>query len=521
MVVPVFDPPGQFLRAALDSVRNQLYENWELCLVDDCSTRPEIAQTLQEYAALDDRIKIFFRSSNGNIAAATNTALGLATGEYVAFLDHDDELTVDALFEVVDCLNSSSRPADIVYTDHDKVDPEGEFIEPHFKPDWSPEYFRGVMYVCHLLCVRRELLSKVGELKSEFDGVQDYELMLRLSEHAKDIRHIPKVLYHWRMLPGSVALAQDAKVGIEQLQERAVNQHLAHVGLAAQATAIRGMHRVKVSPSPRKHQPLVSIIIPTRDAPDFLERCLQSIHARSTYESIECILGDNDTVGERTLQLIREFPCIRIPCPGKFSFSKVNNDCARSASGEFLLFLNNDTEVTTPNWIESLLFYAEQPDVGAVGPLLLYPDGTVQHAGVILGPRGTADHLMRGFPGQSDGYAGSLVVSREVSAVTGACLMTRRQVFEKVGGFNEHYQSHYQDIDLCLRMRQAGLRNIYTCNASLIHDESVTRGADYDLIDRYLLLDCWGEWIEEGDPYYSPNFERHSVDYRLRANSAS
>ncbi len=519
VVLPTYNTPERFLRAAIDSVRNQLYDHWELCVADDASPQPHVRKVLEEYAALDSRIRPVFRATNGNISAATNDALAIARGDFVALLDHDDELTVDALFEIASALDEDAS-LDVVYTDHDKKDESGRCIEPHFKPDWSPEYFRGVMYVGHLLCVRRTLLTAVGGFRSEFDGVQDFEAMLRLSERTSRIRHIPQVLYHWRMLPGSIALSTDAKgASAASLQARAVSEHLGRLGLAAHAEDLAGGHRSRVTPSPRKTSPKVSIIIPTKDAPDYLERCLGSIHTRSTYANFECVLGDNGTTDRRALRTMETYPCRRVDCSGgPFNFSRVNNQCVEAAEGEFLLFLNNDTEVVTPDWIEQMLFYAEQPDVGAVGALLLFPNGSVQHAGVILGPRGTADHLMRGFPRDVDGYAGSLVVSREVSAVTAACLLVKRSLFEEVGGFNEHYFTHYQDVDLCLMFRRAGMRNIFTPNAVLTHHESVSRKTYYDMIDRNLLLDRWDD-LGGGDPYHNPNFDSEYDDYRLRAAS--
>ncbi len=515
VVMPTYNTPEPYLRAALESVRNQLYEHWELCVIDDASTQPHVRRTLQAFAAQDSRIRPIFRAVNGNISAATNEALAAARGEFVALLDHDDELTENALFEIALALDEDPS-LDLIYTDHDKKDESGRCVEPHFKPDWSPEYFRGVMYVGHLLCVRRALLAAIGGFRSAYDGVQDYEAALRLSERTTRIHHVPKVLYHWRMLPGSFAQATDAKAHCAHLQAGAVSEHLGRLGLSAHAEDFAGGHRARIVPAPRTTWPKVSIIIPTKDAPDYLERCLESIFRRSSYPNFECVLGDNGTTHPRALALMRQYACVRVDCTGPFNFSRVNNRCVEVAEGDFLLFLNNDTEVITPDWIEQLLYFAEQPDVGAVGALLLYPDQTVQHAGVILGPRGTADHLMRGFPRAVDGYAGSLVASREVSAVTAACLMVKRTLFEEIGGFNEHYFTHYQDVDLCLALRRAGKRNIFTPNAELFHHESVSRKAYYDMIDRNLLLDRWDD-LAGGDPYYNPNFDSEHDDYRLRA----
>ena len=523
VVMPTYNTPAGLLRAAVDSVRNQLYENWELCVADDASPSPHVRNILKEYAHRDSRIRVVFREANGNISAATNSALALARGEFVALLDHDDALTNDALAAVA--LELDAHPeTDILYTDQDKMDATGRRTEPFFKPDWSPEYFRGVMYVGHLLVVRRTLLEKVGGFDPRYDGVQDYETTLRLTEATtpERIRHLPKLLYHWRMTAGSTAAATDAKgSALARRHAEAVDAQLARLGLPAHALpAADGAHRVRVVPGTRTTFPKVAILIPTRDAPGYLERCLESIYGLTTYPNFEVILGDNDTTDPRALAIMAAYPCRRVACPGVFNFSRVNNLCATEAAAhgaEYLVLLNNDTEVLTPDWLEQLLFYAEQPDVGAVGPLLIFPgDHGVQHAGVILGPRGTADHLMRGFPPEVDGYAGSLVCSREVSVVTAACLMVRRGLYEEVGGLEEHFATHYQDIDFCLKLRASGHRNLFTPNARLVHHESVSRRAYYDIVDRNLLLDRWEDWIERGDPYHNPNFDPRRSDYRVR-----
>jgi GT2 family glycosyltransferase len=372
------------------------------------------------------------------------------------------------------------------------------------------------MYVGHLLCVRRDLARKT-QFDSAFDGVQDFEFMLRLSETGPRIGHIPRVLYHWRKTPGSIAEKTDAKPQIGVLQARAVNSHLDRIGLPARAEQSKLPHRLTLVPANREEFRRVSIIIPTRDAPDVFGRCLDSIFAKTTHPNFEVIVMDNETTDEDSLALMKKFPVRRIPFPDPFNFSRANNQGAAAAAGELLVFLNNDTEIVTPDWLQQLAYYAEQGDVGAAGALLAYPDKTVQHAGVALGMRGTADHTMRRFPIDVDGYAGSLVCAREVSAVTGACLMIRKALFEEIGGFNEHFFTAYQDVDLCLRLRARGLRIIYTPQALLFHHESISRQSYYDMIDRMLLLDQWEEVIERGDPYYNPNLNLECGDYSRRS----
>jgi GT2 family glycosyltransferase len=326
------------------------------------------------------------------------------------------------------------------------------------------------------------------------------------------------VLYHWRKLPESIARSPDAKGGISERQAAAVNAHLERCGIRSVADPNPELpHRTVLRPKPRSDWPRVTVIIPTKDAVKHLSRCLTSIYERSTYPNFEVLLIDNGTTDPDARALFDRHPVRVVPFDGPFNFSRANNLGVEHAEGEFVVFLNNDAEVETPEWLEAMVGLAEQDGAGAVGPQLLYPNGTVQHAGVVLGIRGTADHIMRGFPRDVDGYAGSLSCTREVSAVTGACLLMRRGLFFEVGGFDVHFATHYQDVDLCLRIAQSGRRNLYTPRAVLFHHESATRGTFYDHVDRALLLDAWGEAIARGDPYYNPSLSLSGADYRPRA----
>jgi GT2 family glycosyltransferase len=347
--------------------------------------------------------------------------------------------------------------------------------------------------------------------------VQDFEFMLRLSESTPRIAHVPQILYHWRKTPGSIAESTEAKSHIGLLQARAVNAQFDRLHLPARAEPAALPHRLKIIPAQREAYPRVSVIIPTRDAPEILGRCLRTVLEKTSYPNFEVVVMDNDTVDPAALALMEQYPVRRVPFPGPFNFSRANNNGAAAASGELLLFLNNDTEIVSEDWLQHLVHYAEQDDVGAVGALLLYENRTVQHAGVALGMRGTADHIMRGFPSDVDGYAGSLACAREVSAVTAACLMMRKSLFLEIGGFNEHFFTAYQDVDLCLRLRDRGLRIIYTPEAVVIHHESVSRKNYYDMVDRMLLLDRWELVIERGDPYYNPNLVLERGDYSVRS----
>lgn len=514
VVIPTYNTPLPYLKKAVQSVQKQYYKNWELCICDDASTHPPVREWLSTIAG--DRVKVIFAEQNEGIASATNRAVQHSSGEFIAFLDHDDELSPDALWEMVSLLNKQPD-LDIIYSDQDKMNQRGRRSEPFFKPDWSPEYFRSVMYVGHLLLMRRSLFDQLGGLDSRFDGVQDYEFMLRASEHTSKIAHIPKVLYHWQKIPGSVALGLNEKGDkIQQLQAKAVNTHLERTKRSAEAVPHPlHPHRVIIKPKPRRHYPKVSIIILSKDAYIHLSRCLKSIFERTTYPNYEVIVVDNGTSDPLALRLLKESPVKVVPFNQPFNYSQANNLGVTAAEGDVIVLLNNDTEVVSPDWLEQMLFYLDDPGVAIVGPLMLYPNRTVQHAGVVLGLRGTADHVMRGFPAESDGYAGSLSCPRNVSAVTGACLMMRREDYMRSGGLVEYYGTHYQDVDLCLRFLTCGRRIVYVPYAVLIHYEGATRGREYDHLDRALLLDTWGDVINRGDPYYNPNFSLDAADYSI------
>lgn len=508
VLIPTYNTPVQYLIAAVDSVRHQFYPHWEICICDDASTNRATCDELHKIAESDTRIKLVSLPKNSGISAATNKAAEIGQGEFFTLLDHDDQLTTNALYEIVQALNENDC-IDVIYSDQDKIDALGVPLhEPFFKPDWSPIFLRSVMYVGHLLVVKRELFKRLNGMNSLFDGVQDYEFMLRASETNPRVKHIPKILYQWRKIPGSIAMGVDEKGDkIEILQVRAVNEHLTRLGVLSVAVKHpKHRHRVLVQPKPRENHPLVSIIILTKDAPQHIGRCLQSILKRTTYPNYEVIVIDNGTTDPNALKILKNNKVKVVLFPEKFNYPKANNIGVQNSQGKFIILLNNDMKVITPDWIEQLLFYCKSPDVGVVGPLLLYPDRTVQHAGVVLGLRGTADHVMRHFPSDSDGYAGSLSCPREVSAVTGACLMIKRCDYLEGGGLSEYYGTHYQDVDLCLRVLTNSKSNLYVPHAVLIHYENSTRGNFYDHMDRALLLDTWGDLITKGDPFYNSNF---------------
>jgi O-antigen biosynthesis protein len=501
VITPVYNIASKWLRAAVASVQSQSYLHWELCICDDGSTNAETITALSEFERSDTRIRVVRNATNKGIADATNAALALARGDFVAFLDNDDELVPHALEICVQELNDDAT-IDILYSDEDKIAANGSYEEPFYKPDWSPRLLREVMYIGHLLVVRRALIEENGGLDGTYDGVQDFELALRLSERARSVRHVRQILYHWRRIPGSVAEKTDAKPGLGRLQAAAVNAHLGRIGLAAQAIEHPKLqHRVVLVPRQRAKWPKVSIIIPTKDAPILIARCLDSIFEKTAYPDFEVVVVDNGSTNRRALSAIARHTVNRVDYSETFNYSRANNIGVAAANGEILVLLNNDTEVVQEDWLEQLLFFMDDPNVSVVGPRLLYPNGTVQHAGVALGMRGTADHVLRGLPADADGYFGSLVCSREVSAVTFACAMMRRNDYLAAGGLEELFHSHYQDVDMCLRLRSGGKQIVFTPHATLLHHESATRGSKYDTMDRMLLLDRWGTTVAAGDPY--------------------
>ncbi len=504
LIMPVYEIDPAFVTKAVESVQAQTYENWELCICDDGSKRSDTQDSLARLAAAEPRIKLARLEPNGGISAASNKALSLAKGEFVAFLDHDDALAPHALAHYVRRLNDKPD-TDVFYGDEDKTDTEDRRFEPFYKPDWSPILFCGVMYVGHLLMVRRSLVEEIGGFDGTYNGVQDFELMLRLSEKTTRIEHVRRITYHWRNIPGSLAGSVSAKPEIGLKQAKAVNAHFERTNVKATAHPHPSLaHRLQIVPATPADAPKVSIIIPTKNAPELIGRCLDTIFGKTTYPNFEVIVVDNGTTDPQAKACLAKHPVKIVPFNERFNYSKANNLGAAAATGEYLLLLNNDTEVTDPTWLGALVAFMQLPKVGAVGPMLLYPNRSVQHAGVALGLRGTADHVMRGSPPDADGYAGSLACTREVVAVTAACLMVRRQLYLDLGGLREQYGTHYQDVDFCLRVRAAGFSLLYTPATSLIHHESATRGTDYDHLDRALFKDAWDHIILSGDPYHNP-----------------
>ncbi len=483
ILMPVYNPEPALLEAAIASVRGQIYERWELCLADDASTDPHSRPCLERIAAADARIRLIFREKNGHIAACSNSALALASGAWCALLDQDDLLTADALAQCA--LELDLHPdAGLIYSDDDKIDPAGVRSDPFFKPEWNPELFLGQNFINHLGFYRTDLMRRVGGFREGFDGSQDYDLALRCIERLEpaQIRHLPRVLYHWRKATGSVAAAPDAKPYAREAARRAIAEHLQRQGIDAQVEACPEnpeAHRVVYSLG--KMTPRVSIIIPIRDQIALLQRCLATIKAHTDYAPLEFVIVDNGSREKETLEFLQNLEDTAqarvLHDPGAFNFSRLTNSGAACAAGEILLFLNNDIEATEGGWLHEMVSHAVRKEVGAVGARLWYPDGTLQHGGVIIGLGGVAGHAFPRLPRGADGYFSRALLAHDCSAVTGACLAVRKQLFETIGPFDEkNLPISFNDVDFCLRLRGAGLRNVWTPFANLIHAESASRG---------------------------------------------
>lgn len=528
IAMPVYNVEEKWLRLCIDSILNQVYTNWELCMADDASTDPNVKKILTEYQQLDERIRVVFREQNGHISEATNSALAIATGEFVALLDNDDELAINAFYEVVKVLNENPE-LDLIYSDEDKIDMDGNRSDPAFKPDWSPDLLLGTNYISHLGVYRRSILEEIGGFRKGYEGSQDYDLVLRFTEKTtkERITHIPKVLYYWRMLPTSTAVDQGSKGYAFEAGLRAVQDALVRRGINGHAThgAANGLYDVYYD---IKSDKLVSIIIPTKNGYKDVQRCVSSIIEKTTYQNYEIIMADNGSTDPKMHELYAEF---EQQLPGRFfvesidipfNFSTINNRAVKKAHGEYLLFLNNDTEVITENWLTLMVSFAQQERIGCVGAKLLYPNNTVQHAGVILGLGGVAGHGHYGYPHGDLGYFGRLAINVNYSAVTAACLLMKKADFDAVGGFEEAFTVAFNDVDLCLKVQALGRDNVWLHEAELYHFESQTRGYDdkgkkkkrFEQ-EKVMMEEKWGPLIEN-DPFYNPNLTRDIPNFSLR-----
>ena len=512
IVTPVFNTPVAWLTECVESVLAQAYEKWQLILVDDESTQPEMLQVLRELGARDSRIVLAKDDKRGGISAASNRGLALAEGEWVGFLDHDDILEPDALFQNVKWLQDH-RDADLIYSDEDKLTEQG-FDSPIFKPDWSPDFFLSYNYICHFTIIRRDLLQKVGGFRSEFDGAQDYDLFLRVIEQTDRIDHIPRVLYHWRRSSTSTADNIRRKPGSLEAGRLALEAHLERKQVPGHVTIDWRTHAYWVKRELTEAKK-ISIIIPVRDRVDLLARCLDSLTTKTSYAPYEIVVVDNDSQSEEARAYFSQFKHRLLRYSGPFNFSAINNFAVEQTDSPWLLFLNNDTEVIEGDWLTMMAEHVQRPEVGAVGPRLLYPDDTVQHAGIVVGVGGIAGHAFRGLPAEAPGVCRQLQATRNYSAVTGACLLTRREVFDEVGGFDEErLPVTFSDVDLCLKMRRAGYRIVYIPFAKLYHHESGTRRPAAEPRETEVMQERWADVLAR-DPYYNPNLSRDRADFSL------
>ncbi|MDM0081949.1 glycosyltransferase family 2 protein [Variovorax sp. J31P179] len=515
VVMPVYDVDPSWLREAIESVRRQIYPHWELCIADDASPSEATRALLKEYAALDARIKVVFRPRNGHISAASNSALELAAGPWIALMDHDDLLAEHALFWLADAIDRHPN-ARLIYSDEDKIDGRGVRSAPNFKPDWNLDLFRSQNIFSHLGALRTDLVREVGGFRVGLEGAQDYDLVLRCIEHVApaQVHHIPRVLYHWRVHAASTATSIEAKPYAQEAGARALNEHFARTGVRAKAECTRDGYRVHYElPDP---PPLVSLIIPTRNAVELVRQCIESIQRKTTYPRYEIILVDNGSDDPAALDYFRQLgqqPGVRVIRDDRpFNYSALNNAAVESASGELVGLVNNDIEVISPDWLSEMVSIALQPGVGAVGARLWYPDMRLQHGGIILGIGGIAGHSHKRLQSGDAGHFQRAVVVQSLAAVTAACMVVRKDIYRSVGGLDEeHLQVAYNDVDFCLRVREAGYRNVWTPHAELIHHESATRGDDAaaDKQARFVaegqyMQRRWGEALA-ADPAYSPN----------------
>jgi GT2 family glycosyltransferase len=528
ILMPVYDTPDQLLREAIDSVRHQLYPNWELCIADDCSPREATRTILREYESMDARIRVVYRKENGRIAQASNSALELVKGEFTALFDHDDVLTENALYMIAEEINQYPK-VDLIYSDEDKLSEHGFYYDPYFKPDWNSDLFYCQNFINHLSVFKSATLKRIGGFRSEYEGSQDYDMMLRFIEASseKNIRHIPYILYHWRAVAGSVALAPSEKNYAHENARKAIRDHFARRKADAKVVEGNGAYHRVVYPI-QGRPPKVTAVVCTRDRVDLLEVIVQGLLSETDYDYLELLIVDNDSALDETAVYLHKLKNTDarvkvIPFPGPFNFAAMNNEAVRHASGEFIAFLNNDLQVIHPDWLKEMVSHALQPGVGAVGAKLYYGNDTIQHGGVILGVGGIAGHAFKHFPKANLGLSGGrLGVQQTLSAVTGACMLVRKRDFLAVGGFDEkNLAVAFNDIDLCLRLGENGKRIVYTPFAELYHLESISRGPD--ATDRTLFRFMgeanymWNRWKDVilNDPFYNPNLSVTREDFTL------
>ena len=526
IVVPAYQTPTEFLKQMIESLISQTYAEWELCIANASPDNEEMQKVLAEYSAGDSRVRFCNLKENLGIAENTNRAFAMARGEFMGLLDHDDLLAPNALYEIVKALQDHPQ-ADALYTDEDKVTTElDEHFQPHLKPDFNLDLLRSNNYICHFFVVRRSVVEKIGGFRKEFDGAQDYDFIFRCTENAREVLHVPEILYHWRTHKASTADNPASKMYAFEAGKRAIEAHLERTGTkgVVSHTQDLGFYRVKY---PVQGQPLVSVIIPNKDEKETLHTCLEMLEKNTSYQNFEIIIVENNSTTDEIFRYYKELsgnPRIHLLRWGKeFNYSAINNFAAAHAKGEYLLFLNNDVKSINGDWLEEMLGVCQRPEVGGVGAKLIYPDNTIQHAGCVIGMGGIAGHMFVDMPADRTGYLHKASLLQDMSAVTAACLMMKKEVFEQTGGFTEELAVAFNDVDLCLKARKKGYLIVYDPYAKLYHMESKTRGAEdsKEKVRRFQTeieyMRChWIDILKNGDPYYNKNLSLTKWNYSLR-----
>ena len=538
IVVPLYRTPEKYLREMIQSVREQTYGNWELCLADGSGIqtqdegvgKTQLTDILTEYSSKDGRIRFRTLPENLGIAGNTNAALDMAQGDYFVLADHDDTLAPDALFECASVLEQYPE-TELLYSDEDKISFSGKkYFEPNFKPDFNPDYLYGTNYICHLFVFRKDFYERFGGFRPQFDGAQDYDLILRYTEKAENIRHMPKVLYHWRKNEGSTAADPEKKLYAYEHGAQALQEHWDRMGIPARVEMgeVYGTyHTIYQWPELKEQKPLISVLVPNKDHAEDLKKCLESVESHSVYQNLEWIIVENNSTEPETFALYRELEKkknVRIlTWDGPFNYSGINNLAAGEAGGEYLLLLNNDIIQIHPESIQEMLGICMRDDVAAVGAKLYYPDDTIQHAGVVIGVKGIADHAFKYLPSKVAGYGLRAITTQDYNAVTAACMLVKKKDFEEAGGLDPEFQVAFNDIDFCLRLRKTGKLVVFTPFAEFYHCESKSRGADetpehilrfQKEIDAFVAR--YRDLLEKGDPWYNPNLNLLAADFSLK-----
>jgi glycosyltransferase involved in cell wall biosynthesis len=536
IILPVYNPPLHFLKEAIKSVLAQSYTNWELCIADDLSPDKLVLKTLKDFANQDERIKVIFRTENGHISAASNTALGLATGTYVLFMDHDDLVTPNCLFEFAKHINLNPDN-EIIYSDEDKINDEGFYLDPHFKPDWAPDNLLSRNYIGHVLVIKKQLVDKIGSFRLGFEGSQDYDLLLRATEMTAKIGHIPKILYHWRIHKESVSQSlsiSDIKPYAYTAAKKALEDTLIRrktPGTVEFAPTTIGIYNIKYN---IENYEKVSIIIPTKDHVSLLKTALVSIFSKTHYPDYEVIVLNNNSCTSEFSDLMKyynqkypsNFKCIEANFP--FNYSKLMNIGVNESSGAYILFLNNDVEIIHDDWMTQMVSYAQRKNTGIVGVKLLYPNSKIQHVGVVLGFGGAAGHVFVNMDRHESGYFNYIKSLNNYSALTGACIMCKKSIYFEVGGMDEELEVEFNDVDLCLKVFTAGYYNVYLPTVELFHHESATRGhpfsskKSYDQhIKNLTYFNTKWKTLIENDPFYNINLSLEADDFRIKEIKAA